>query len=99
MRNFYFNCVPIPIHIMSMSFFDRREKPVAVDKAERESKLPWVEKQYASLFCILFDIVCLFILFSRPKTVDEVAYQDEVTKTLKKSIETNNVSLFYFLAL
>ena len=44
MRNFYFNCVPIPIHIMSMSFFDRREKPVAVDKAERESKLPWVEK-------------------------------------------------------
>jgi len=33
----------------------------------------------------------------RPKTVDEVAYQDEVTKTLKKSIETSNLPhlLFY----
>lgn len=30
---------------------------------------------------------------SRPKTVDEVAYQDEVVATLKKSLETGNVSL------
>jgi len=33
----------------------------------------------------------------RPKTVDEVAHQDEVTRTLSKSIETANLPhlLFY----
>merc|ERR1712137_1211894 len=62
----------------SSAFFAKREKRAPVDKAQQESKLPWVEKY-------------------RPKTVDEVAYQDEVTKTLKKSIETSNLPhlLFY----
>ena len=34
---------------------------------------------------------------SRPKKVDEVAHQDEVTRTLAKSIETGNVLFFTFL--
>lgn len=31
---------------------------------------------------------------SRPKTVDEVAYQDDVVAVLKKSLEGADVSLF-----
>ena len=36
-------------------------------------------------------------MLSRPKSVDEVAYQDEVVNALKKSIETRNVMNYSFV--
>ena len=54
----------------------------------------------------IFDYVCIadhigtsihvdyLSYYSRPKTVDEVAYQDEVVAVLKKSVEGMDVSIF-----
>lgn len=36
-------------------------------------------------------------IFSRPKRVDELAYQEEVVKTLKNSIQSGNVRFFYLM--
>lgn len=38
-----------------------------------------------------------FIFFSRPKTVDEICYQEEVVNALKKSLETKNVINYLLL--
>lgn len=43
--------------------------------------------------------ILLIFLFSRPKKMDEVAHQQEVVETLKKSIETGNVNPFFFFFL
>jgi len=38
-----------------------------------------------------------FLRLSRPKTLDEVAYQEEIVKALKQSIETKNVSSLFLI--
>lgn len=58
---------------------------VADQKVLAQAQLPWVEKQYDSIF---FSIINPS---SRPRNVDQVIHQDEVVKTLRKSIETGNV--------
>lgn len=44
------------------------------------------------MYCMIIK-TCLYLLFySRPRSVDDVAYQDEVVAVLKKSLEGSDVS-------